>query len=117
MSAACGTSLVRTIGVDLNRIHQISLRRNDAQNVVSAALRAVGNIVTGDDLQTQTVLNSGVLEPLKILLTRQDIKEAIRKEACWTLSNITAGNRGQIQVWCFVRWLFFWLNSFQLARY
>jgi len=25
-------------------------------------------------------------------------KESIRKEACWTISNITAGNRGQIQV-------------------
>ncbi|GAU97869.1 hypothetical protein RvY_09095 [Ramazzottius varieornatus] len=75
----------------------VELLGHDAQNVVSAALRAVGNIVTGDDLQTQTVLNSGVLEPLKLLLTRTEVKEAIRKEACWTLSNITAGNRQQIQ--------------------
>ncbi|OQV12240.1 Importin subunit alpha-7 [Hypsibius exemplaris] len=75
----------------------VELLGNDAQNVVSAALRAVGNIVTGDDVQTQTVLNSGVLDPLKVLLTRPDVKEAIRKEACWTLSNITAGNRQQIQ--------------------
>jgi importin subunit alpha-6/7 len=101
--------------------------RNDAQNVVSAALRAVGNIVTGDDVQTQTVLNSGVLEPLKLLLTRPDVKEAIRKEACWTLSNITAGNRQQIQVistWNLfscqtigsldTKWVFFFFSFFFL---
>ncbi|XP_055335439.1 importin subunit alpha-5-like [Paramacrobiotus metropolitanus] len=76
----------------------VELLGHDVQNVVSAALRAVGNIVTGDDPQTQTVLNSGVLQPLKTLLVRQDVKEAIRKEACWTLSNITAGNRSQIQL-------------------
>lgn len=65
-------------------------------NVVSAALRAVGNIVTGDDLQTQVVINCGALQCLHHLLS--SIKETVRKEACWTLSNITAGNRQQIQV-------------------
>lgn len=85
--------------VDAGVTHRlVQLLTNEAQNVVSAALRAVGNIVTGDDTQTQTVLNCGVLEPLKNLLMRQDVKDAIRKEACWTLSNITAGNRTQIQM-------------------
>lgn len=65
-------------------------------NVVSAALRAVGNIVTGDDVQTQVILNSGALPCLLHLLS--SVKESVRKEACWTLSNITAGNRQQIQV-------------------
>lgn len=66
--------------------------------MVSAALRAVGNIVTGDDSQTQTILNSGALHTVhgipRLMLSP---KESIRKEACWTVSNITAGNRQQIQ--------------------
>ena len=64
-------------------------------SVVSAALRAVGNIVTGDDIQTQVILNCTVLPCLVQLLSAS--KESIRKEACWTISNITAGNRQQIQ--------------------
>ena len=59
------------------------------------ALRSVGNIVTGDDLQTQVVLASGALPALLSLLSSP--KEGIRKEACWTVSNITAGSAQQIQ--------------------
>jgi importin subunit alpha-6/7 len=62
---------------------------------VSAALRAVGNIVTGDDAQTQMILNCSALPCLHHLLSSP--KETIRKEACWTISNITAGNKQQIQ--------------------
>ncbi|KAF3836557.1 hypothetical protein F7725_029115 [Dissostichus mawsoni] len=64
--------------------------------VVSPALRAVGNIVTGDDLQTQVILNCSALQSLLHLLSSP--KESIKKEACWTISNITAGNRAQIQM-------------------
>ncbi|CAI9536435.1 unnamed protein product [Staurois parvus] len=63
--------------------------------VASPALRAVGNIVTGDDIQTQVILNCSALPCLLHLLSSP--KESIRKEACWTISNITAGNRAQIQ--------------------
>ena len=59
------------------------------QSVVSAALRAVGNIVTGDDIQTQVILNCSVLPCLLHLLNAN--KESIRKEACWTISIISAG--------------------------
>eukprot|EP00183_Erythrolobus_madagascarensis_P001714 CAMPEP_0185848334 /NCGR_PEP_ID=MMETSP1354-20130828/3259_1 /TAXON_ID=708628 /ORGANISM="Erythrolobus madagascarensis, Strain CCMP3276" /LENGTH=566 /DNA_ID=CAMNT_0028548723 /DNA_START=8 /DNA_END=1708 /DNA_ORIENTATION=+ len=58
-------------------------------------LRAVGNLVTGDDLQTQIVINSSVLPCLLTLLSSP--KKTIRMEACWTISNITAGNKQQIQ--------------------
>ena len=66
------------------------------QRVVSAALRAVGNIATGDDFQTQVILGCNALPCLRHLLNSQ--KESIKKEACWTVSNITAGNQAQIQV-------------------
>jgi importin subunit alpha-1 len=63
--------------------------------VQTPALRSVGNIVTGDDLQTQVVIASGALPALLSLLSSP--KDGIRKEACWTISNITAGSSQQIQ--------------------
>jgi hypothetical protein len=73
----------------------VELLQHASPLVQTPALRAVGNIVTGDDVQTQVVLQSGVLPTLLPLLSHA--KKAIRKEACWTISNITAGNREQIQ--------------------
>ena len=55
----------------------------------------MGNIVTGNDIQTQVIINCGALPVLLSLLSSP--KDAIRKEACWTISNITAGNFNQIQ--------------------
>lgn len=69
--------------------------RHHSTAVQTPALRSVGNIVTGDDLQTQVVLASGALPALLSLLGSP--KEGIRKEACWTVSNITAGSPQQIQ--------------------
>jgi hypothetical protein len=63
--------------------------------VQTPALRAVGNIVTGDDQQTQVVLQSGALQSLPKLLAHT--KKAIRKETCWIISNIAAGSQEQIQ--------------------
>lgn len=59
------------------------------------SLRALGNIVTGTDEQTQRVLNSGALAVFPSLLRHP--KNNIQKEAAWTLSNITAGKDTQIQ--------------------
>uniref|UniRef100_A0AAX7VWF4 Importin subunit alpha n=1 Tax=Astatotilapia calliptera TaxID=8154 RepID=A0AAX7VWF4_ASTCA len=64
-------------------------------DVSTAALRAVGNIVTGTDEQTQVVLNCDALSHFPALLTHP--KEKINKEAVWFLSNITAGNQQQVQ--------------------
>lgn len=83
--------------IQKNKQHNNS--RHTTPSVVQGALRAVGNIVTGDDVQTQVVLNCSVMHCLLHLLTSP--KESIRKEACWTISNITAGNRQQIQVHLF----------------
>jgi len=59
---------------------------HENNNVVLPAVRALGNIVTGEDTETQTVIDAGILPSLHILLTHKDA--AIRKETCWTLSNI-----------------------------
>ncbi|KAK0598003.1 hypothetical protein LWI29_030710 [Acer saccharum] len=64
-------------------------------SVLIPALRTVGNIVTGDDLQTQCIISHKALPCLLNLLTN-NYKKSIMKEACWTISNITAGNKEQI---------------------
>ena len=66
-----------------------------SQSVLIPALRTVGNIVTGDDYQTQIIINCRAL-PCLLDLTGEH-KKSIKKEACWTVSNITAGNKDQIQ--------------------
>lgn len=73
----------------------IPLLSHKEVKVQTAALRAVGNIVTGTDEQTQTVLNCDALSHFPSLLTHP--KEKICKEAVWFLSNVTAGNQQQVQ--------------------
>ncbi|QEL62360.1 hypothetical protein CJJ09_004536 [Candidozyma auris] len=73
----------------------VDLLDHESTLVQTPALRAIGNIVTGNDMQTQAMINVGVLQHLAPLLNSP--KETLRKEACWTISNITAGNAEQIQ--------------------
>ncbi|KAG6486692.1 hypothetical protein ZIOFF_055271 [Zingiber officinale] len=74
----------------------VELLLHPSPSVLIPALRTVGNIVTGDDVQTQYVINHQALPCLLNLLTHNH-KKSIKKEACWTISNITAGNKDQIQ--------------------
>ncbi|KAE8679928.1 Importin subunit alpha-2 [Hibiscus syriacus] len=74
----------------------VELLRNPSPSVLIPALRTVGNIVTGDDFQTQYIIEHGALTCLMSLLSYNHNK-SIKKEACWTISNITAGNKEQIQ--------------------
>ncbi|RZC89696.1 hypothetical protein C5167_035690 [Papaver somniferum] len=74
----------------------VELLLHPSPTVLIPALRTVGNIVTGDDRQTQCIIELQALPCLMNLLT-QNHKKSIKKEACWTISNITAGNNDQIQ--------------------
>ena len=46
--------------------------------------------------QTQVIINCGAL-PCLLNLLQTSHKKSIKKEACWTISNITAGTKDQIQ--------------------
>lgn len=70
------------------RLIQLLQHQNIAISV--PCLRTIGNIVTGDDDQTQYVINAGALEQLNSIIYHK--KKTVRKEVCWSLSNITAGN-------------------------
>ncbi len=73
----------------------VELLLHQSPSVLVPALRTVGNIVTGDDAQTQVVINCGALPCLHALLTTSH-KKSIKKEACWTVSNVTAGTKEQV---------------------
>ena len=122
--------------VSLVAAGRCAVRLHTSPLVQTPALRAVGNIVTGDDNQTQARTNGpkragsarqttrneprcegdstergvavapqaslpceeGSISGVAALsFPRLHHSQAIRKESCWTISNITAGNREQIQ--------------------
>mmetsp|Transcript_23330 Transcript_23330/g.20234 ORF Transcript_23330/g.20234 Transcript_23330/m.20234 type:complete len:235 (+) Transcript_23330:906-1610(+) len=69
---------------------------NPFLSILIPVLRTLGNIVTGDENQTNLVLeNHGVIGKLFELLNHE--KKAVRRETAWTLSNITAGTPEQIE--------------------
>ena len=65
----------------------VQLLGHKALTVQTPALQCIGNIVSGNDTQTQTVIALPLLAHLLV-----SPEHSIRKETCWTLSNITAGN-------------------------
>ena len=73
----------------------VELLRHSSHAVQTPALRNVGNIATGNDVQTDIIINCQALGALLHML--DSTRKSIRKEACWTISNITAGTPQQIQ--------------------
>lgn len=73
----------------------VQLLRHESAGVHTPALRSVGNLVTGDDLQTDMVLNNDPFGAVMQLMASPKMK--IRKECCWLLSNICAGPLYQVQ--------------------
>lgn len=60
------------------------------------ALRCLINIVSGNDAQTQVVVDAGLLDQIHQLL-RHPPNSTVLKEACLIISNITAGTQSQVQ--------------------
>ena len=63
--------------------------------MLTLAPRTLGNIITGNDAQTDAVLASGAVPVFVKLL--QHPKMNIVKEAAWTVSNFTVGSNTKIQ--------------------
>jgi len=59
------------------------------------ALRSICNISSGNDIQTQAIIDGGALETIFKLMRHP--KQAVRGEAFWIASNVAAGNPNQIQ--------------------
>jgi len=74
----------------------VNFLQHPSDKVLLAALRSVGNIATGNDEQTQRLLDADILHRLDPLLCH--IKPRVNKECIWLISNITAGTTEQVQV-------------------
>lgn len=85
-------AVVESYGV-LKRL--VDLLSSSSILLLQPVLRTLGNIVTGNDSQTQKVLEANVLPKLKLLLGHSN--ERLSKEVCWTISNIAGGNDSQVQ--------------------
>lgn len=70
------------------------LRKSKLKKRIQACLRAIGNISTGNELQTQHLVSEGLFDELKIFLDKNQ-NWALR-EVLWILSNVAAGTRKQV---------------------
>ncbi|CAO1399389.1 unnamed protein product [Diamesa tonsa] len=73
----------------------IELFSNVKTTVIAAALRCIGNILTGNDLQVAILLSYNIVNKLAVLFEHKDTN--IIKEVTWAISNIAAGSEKQIQ--------------------
>lgn len=55
----------------------------------------MGNVVSGDESETQAAINVGALNGFLMLLTSYN--SGVRKDAAWAVSNVAAGTPAQIQ--------------------
>jgi hypothetical protein len=92
-----GVAALLAAGAVPNVVAAIALApwRGAKAGVALATIRCVGNFVQGTDLETQAVIDAGVLSYFTALLRHR--KRTIRQEVCWTLSNVAAGTAPQIQ--------------------
>ena len=74
----------------------ISLIKHPNLEVVTPAIRTLGNLVSGSDALTQLVVNKRPLDALKHLIDNRS-EAALIKEACFAISNLCAGTRAQLQ--------------------
>ena len=71
-------------------------QHSNFESLQAPALRAIGNISSGTDVQMDVILNAGVCQVLKTYLYNPS--KAVKKDALWTISNIGAGTESQIQM-------------------
>jgi importin subunit alpha-2 len=85
------------IALDNNAAHYLMgfVTSQDAA-LIAPAVRALGNMVTGTDEQTQTVIQVGILPSVAHVMNSAQSPNLL-KESCWLLSNVLAGTRDQIQ--------------------
>lgn len=83
--------------IDLGIVRKvIQLMMSQKMKIKVPALRIIGNLATGNDVQTRTLLNCNLLPCLHSFLG--GTKPELAKEACWILSNIAAGPTSHIDM-------------------
>lgn len=66
-----------------------SFLSSESKELVTPALRTLGNMLSGSDEFALALINEGLIEDLMLLLDHRSAP--IRKEVCWSFSNILGG--------------------------
>eukprot|EP00817_Percolomonadidae_sp_ATCC50343_P001932 CAMPEP_0117426572 /NCGR_PEP_ID=MMETSP0758-20121206/6641_1 /TAXON_ID=63605 /ORGANISM="Percolomonas cosmopolitus, Strain AE-1 (ATCC 50343)" /LENGTH=272 /DNA_ID=CAMNT_0005211785 /DNA_START=128 /DNA_END=946 /DNA_ORIENTATION=- len=74
----------------------VSLMMHPEETISLPALKALGDIVRGNDYQTQQVINVGFINALIPLIHKAKVPSMI-SELCWILGNLTAGDINQTE--------------------
>lgn len=80
--------------IDANKL--MMLIRCNKPSIQYPALRIAGNIVSGDENDTQRMLDAGLLNVIAEIYPRAS--ESWKKEILWIISNVTAGTPKQINM-------------------
>lgn len=78
---------------DVTSMAFMHLRKSKIKQRLQAVLRVIGNIATGTVAQTQRLLDAGLLDELKIFLSKGPLWALT--DVMWCLSNIAAGSPEQ----------------------
>ena len=92
--AEVGSEYKKEIIAFINPAYLLHLILHEDIHLQSPALRLTGNIVSGDEEDTQLLLNAGLLKVLAAFV--QKANEIQKKEVLWIISNITAGTAQQV---------------------
>jgi hypothetical protein len=72
----------------------VSFITDDYLSLVVPCVRILGNVSTGTSVQTEEILKVNGVSQLYDALSSN--KKTVRREACWVISNITAGTNKQV---------------------
>ena len=81
-------------GIYRNLVEILAVTKDPS--LLMSSLRAIGNATSGSDEQTQNLVGLGVLRPLSEKCFHP--RKLVRKEVCWTLSNISSSDSTTIQL-------------------
>jgi len=82
-------------GIVCQRLVELISTPYQSDKILIPAVRTIGNIVSGDESETDAIVNCNALPAMMTLLNHE--KTSLRKDVCWAISNIAAGNTAQIQ--------------------
>lgn len=74
----------------------MTLAASSKPKMMVPAIRALGNGLTGDDINTEAMMSAGYLDMASYMLTSEERKpDSVIKDVIWGLSNIAAGTSSQ----------------------
>ena len=94
LTSSTGVILSKFISVEVFKL-LVKIMNEYDYSIKFYCVRIIANLLSGNDVQTQTLINEGIIELYRGLIEDDDV--GIIKEVLWGLSNICAGTVSQIE--------------------